>query len=147
MDKLKLDYGPKSNFLDLEDSTSILKSQPVDYKRVLGGDTFNATWLGHASCLFRMGTIGIVTDPVFNEVVGPPVVTQLMGPKRYLDPPTSVTSLMSAFDVVFSFFLSYLHLFYSFHLSRPLPLLNNSFLPFFSFFFAGADQPFSLRPS
>jgi N-acyl-phosphatidylethanolamine-hydrolysing phospholipase D len=60
--------------------------------------------------LFRLGKVGIISDPVWNEVVGPPIITNFMGPRRLVDPPARVSELLPLFDIVLISHSHYDHL-------------------------------------
>jgi N-acyl-phosphatidylethanolamine-hydrolysing phospholipase D len=59
-------------------------------------DEIQITWLGHSSLLVQMNGYNIVTDPVFSDRCSP---SQWFGPKRFRQPPCSVTELSSLVSV------------------------------------------------
>lgn len=68
-----------------------------------------ATWIGHATVLLQLGSLNVLTDPVFSQRAFP---VQWMGPRRVMDPGVSLDAL-PPLDVVL---LSHNH--YD-HLDRP----------------------------
>lgn len=60
--------------------------------------------------MFKLGKIGIISDPVWSDVVGPPIIVKFMGPKRVVDPPASVSSLLPFFHIVLISHSHYDHL-------------------------------------
>ena len=56
--------------------------------------------------------MGVLTDPVFNKVVGPPIITNFMGPARFMEPPcdSPYESLLSVVDIVLISHSHYDHL-------------------------------------
>ena len=67
-------------------------------------NSFRITWLGHASVLAEFDNITVLTDPMFSERASP---SQVIGPKRYRDPPCTVIFYFhsiifdSLFDLLF----------------------------------------------
>jgi N-acyl-phosphatidylethanolamine-hydrolysing phospholipase D len=59
-------------------------------------DEIQITWLGHSSLLVQMNGYNIVTDPVFSDRCS---FSQWFGPKRFRQPPCSVTELTSLVSV------------------------------------------------
>nr|XP_002741609.1 PREDICTED: N-acyl-phosphatidylethanolamine-hydrolyzing phospholipase D-like [Saccoglossus kowalevskii] len=57
------------------------------------------TWIGHATVLVQFDGITILTDPIFSQRCSP---TQLMGSKRYRDPPCTIHELPHIHAVVIS---------------------------------------------
>lgn len=55
------------------------------------------TWLGHASVVIQMDGVTFITDPIFSDRASP---SQMVGPKRYRDPPCSIHDLPSDLDAV-----------------------------------------------
>ena len=55
------------------------------------------TWLGHASVVVQMDGVTFITDPIFSDRASP---SQMVGPKRYRDPPCSIHDLPSDLDAV-----------------------------------------------
>lgn len=51
-------------------------------------NTFRVTWIGHSTILAEMDNISVLTDPIFSERASP---SQVFGPKRYRDPPCTVS--------------------------------------------------------
>lgn len=51
-------------------------------------NSFRITWLGHASVLAEFDNMTVLTDPMFSERASP---SQVIGPKRYRDPPCTVS--------------------------------------------------------
>ena len=51
-----------------------------------------------------------MTDPVFNKVVGPPIITNFVGPARFMDPSCEYQSLLSVVDIVLISHSHYDHL-------------------------------------
>ncbi|KAH7642714.1 N-acyl-phosphatidylethanolamine-hydrolyzing phospholipase D [Dermatophagoides farinae] len=60
-------------------------------------NSFRITWLGHASVLAEFDNMAVLTDPMFSERASP---SQVIGPKRYRDPPCTVHDLPSNLDAV-----------------------------------------------
>lgn len=52
-------------------------------------DSVRVTWLGHSTVLAEFDNISVLTDPIFSERASP---SQVIGPKRYRDPPCSVSN-------------------------------------------------------
>lgn len=59
--------------------------------------TMAVTWLGHASVVVQMDGVTFITDPIFSDRASP---SQMVGPKRYRDPPCSIHDLPSDLDAV-----------------------------------------------
>ena len=55
------------------------------------------TWLGHASVVVQMDGVTFITDPIFSDRASP---SQMVGPKRYRDPPCSIHDLPTDLDAV-----------------------------------------------
>ena len=107
--KLRRDFGPKVPYLGMKDSTATFRNRVIDFAKLVNND-FNVTWLGHATSLVRMGKIGILTDPVWNESVGPPILANFLGPRRILSPPASVSDITKVVDVILISHSHYDHL-------------------------------------
>ena len=71
--------------------------------------TVSATWIGHSTVLLQLGSLNVLTDPVFSQRAFP---LQWLGPRRVMDPAMSIAAL-PPIDVVL---LSHSH--YD-HLDRP----------------------------
>lgn len=55
-------------------------------------NSFRITWLGHASVLAEFDNITVLTDPMFSERASP---SQVIGPKRFRDPPCTVCIMLN----------------------------------------------------
>ncbi|GMI38454.1 hypothetical protein TrCOL_g1149 [Triparma columacea] len=69
----------------------------VDIPFPSSDDQSSITWLGHATCVVRLGGKLVLTDPVFSPRCSP---FRFMGPKRYTEPGCTIEQLISA-GVVF----------------------------------------------
>jgi L-ascorbate metabolism protein UlaG (beta-lactamase superfamily) len=72
----------------------------------------SAVWIGHATILFRIGGLTILTDPVFSSRIGIGLGIMTAGPRRLLAPAVALSALPPV-DVVL---LSHAHFD---HLDRP----------------------------
>ena len=61
--------------------------------------TIRATWLGHAAFLIQMGSVNVLTDPVFSHRCSP---SQWVGPARYTEPPCQISDLPKIDVVIIS---------------------------------------------
>ncbi|XP_042898871.1 N-acyl-phosphatidylethanolamine-hydrolyzing phospholipase D isoform X2 [Parasteatoda tepidariorum] len=62
-------------------------------------DGIRITWFGHSTVLVQMHGLNILTDPIFSDRASP---SQVVGPKRYRDPPCSIHDLPHINAVVIS---------------------------------------------
>ncbi|XP_035207769.1 N-acyl-phosphatidylethanolamine-hydrolyzing phospholipase D-like [Stegodyphus dumicola] len=62
-------------------------------------DGIRVTWIGHSTVLVQMHGLNVLTDPIFSERASP---SQVVGPKRYRDPPCSIHDLPHINAVVIS---------------------------------------------
>jgi N-acyl-phosphatidylethanolamine-hydrolysing phospholipase D len=53
-------------------------------------DELRVTWIGHSSLLVQLGTLNVLTDPVWARRVGP---LGVFGPKRWVSPGLSLSAL------------------------------------------------------
>ena len=51
---------------------------------------FTATWIGHSTVLLQLGSLNVLTDPVFCQRAFP---VQWMGPRRFMDPAIAIDAL------------------------------------------------------
>jgi N-acyl-phosphatidylethanolamine-hydrolysing phospholipase D len=95
--------------LGLNDNRSLIKVTPVESKikhpMKSDDETPTASWLGHASMLFRADGMTFLTDPVFSERCSP---VQFAGPKRFTPVPDGVDDIH--IDVVLLSHTHYDHL-------------------------------------
>lgn len=63
-------------------------------------ETFRITWIGHSTVLVEFDNISVITDPIFSDRASP---SQVFGPKRYRDPPCTVSSNLSILFLSFSY--------------------------------------------
>ena len=70
-------------------------------------DTMAITWLGHATVVVQMDNVVFITDPIFSDRASP---SQMVGPKRYRDPPCTVHDLPPDLDAVLISHSHYDHL-------------------------------------
>lgn len=57
-----------------------------------------------------MDGIGLLTDPVWNKTVGPPIISNLFGPNRLVNTPCSVSNILPVVDIVLVSHSHYDHL-------------------------------------
>ncbi|XP_054711170.1 uncharacterized protein LOC129220766 [Uloborus diversus] len=62
-------------------------------------DGIRVTWIGHSTVLVQMHGLNILTDPIFSDRASP---SQVVGPKRFRDPPCSIHDLPHINAVVIS---------------------------------------------
>ncbi len=80
-------------FSGVSDNTSLIKSRPVDVSLKMPHNEDSAStfsWLGHATCLYRVDGVSFITDPVFSLRCSP---SQWVGPKRFIPAPCAVEDL------------------------------------------------------
>ncbi|MEO8201819.1 MAG: MBL fold metallo-hydrolase [Gemmatimonadota bacterium] len=59
------------------------------YPRATGSE-LTATWVGHSTVLIQVGTLNVITDPVFSQRASP---VQWAGPRRIMDPGLQLEAL------------------------------------------------------
>jgi len=74
-------------------------------KRIASTAKPHVTWLGHATCLYQTEGTFFLTDPLWSGRASP---SQLLGPKRFIEPPVEVEDLKV--DVVLLSHTHYDHL-------------------------------------
>lgn len=84
----KAENSPKKPLGPFKTDISIYQNPPANGMRI--------TWIGHTSILIEIDGIRILTDPVWSQRVS---FSQLIGPKRFFQPPLSLEQLPSI-DVV-----------------------------------------------
>lgn len=95
---LKLGFSPdKSNVSSKQELNSLLPIVEPKIKSSPPADAFRVTWLGHATILAEFDNIAVLTDPIFSDRASP---SQVIGPKRYRDPPCTIHDLPSNLDAV-----------------------------------------------
>ena len=77
-----------------------------------GSGDLAATWIGHATMLYRVGGVTVLTDPVWSGRVGLGLGLATLGPKR-LNPPAVRLSKLPPIDLIL---LTHAHFD---HLDRP----------------------------
>ncbi|XP_070541717.1 N-acyl-phosphatidylethanolamine-hydrolyzing phospholipase D-like isoform X2 [Ptychodera flava] len=82
----------------LDQTLPILKPNKEELKQPPESG-IRVTWIGHATMLVQFDGISILTDPIFSQRCAP---SQLIGPKRYRDPPCTVHDLPRIHAVVIS---------------------------------------------
>ena len=78
----KAESTPRKTLGPFRTDVSIYKTPPQNGLRV--------TWVGHSSLLIEIDGFTILTDPVWSNRVS---FTQLMGPKRFFQPPIALADL------------------------------------------------------
>jgi L-ascorbate metabolism protein UlaG (beta-lactamase superfamily) len=78
----KAENIPKKQLGPFKTDTTIFNTPPENGLRI--------TWIGHSSILIEIDGKRILTDPVWSSRVS---FTQHMGPKRFFDPPLSLSEL------------------------------------------------------
>ncbi|GFQ87003.1 n-acyl-phosphatidylethanolamine-hydrolyzing phospholipase D [Trichonephila clavata] len=68
-------------------------------KLMVPDDGIRVTWMGHSTVLVQMHGLNVLTDPIFSDRASP---SQVVGPKRYRDPPCSIHDLPHINAVVIS---------------------------------------------
>ena len=109
----KAEVVPRKTLGPFKTDISVYKTKPKSGLRI--------TWVGHSSLLIEIDGHTILTDPVWSQRVS---FTQLMGPKRFFDPPIALSDLPPLDAVILS------HDHYD-HLDKATIR-----------FFAGSDIPF-----
>jgi L-ascorbate metabolism protein UlaG (beta-lactamase superfamily) len=87
----KAEVVPKNQLGPFKTDTSIYQTPPENGLRI--------TWVGHSSLLIEIDGRTILTDPVWSQRVS---FTQLMGPKRFFDPPLQLNELPPLDAVILS---------------------------------------------
>ncbi|RWS19563.1 N-acyl-phosphatidylethanolamine-hydrolyzing phospholipase D-like protein, partial [Leptotrombidium deliense] len=87
----------KSNIPNKENLDIVLPMVKPQFDLPANEDEMKVTWLGHATVLVQMDGVTLITDPIFSERASP---SQVIGPRRYRDPPCSVHDLPSNLDAV-----------------------------------------------
>lgn len=91
-------------------------------KLTIPEDGIRVTWIGHSTVLVQMHGLNIMTDPIFSDRASP---SQVVGPKRYRDPPCSIHDLPPINAVVIS------HTHYDHLDHNTVTLLNARYVLFF----------------
>ncbi|TWR28096.1 MBL fold metallo-hydrolase [Mucilaginibacter achroorhodeus] len=78
----KAETVPKKTLGPFKTDMSIYQTPPSEGLRI--------TWIGHSSLIIEIDGIRILTDPVWSQRVS---FTQLMGPKRFFQPPLALANL------------------------------------------------------
>ena len=61
-----------------------VKSPDYDQMLSVGQNELQVSWLGHASVLFQIGGVNILSDPVFSKICGP-IKVKGVGSQRFRD--------------------------------------------------------------
>lgn len=92
---LRLGFSPdKSKVPSKAELNTILPLMAPCISEPASDDSIRVTWLGHSTVLAEFDNISVLTDPIFSERASP---SQVIGPKRYRDPPCSVRISSSCF--------------------------------------------------
>jgi len=78
----KAEVVPKKALGPFKTDVTVYQNRPKTGLRI--------TWVGHSSLLIEIDGRTILTDPVWSQRVS---MTQLMGPKRFFDPPVGLSNL------------------------------------------------------
>ena len=87
----------KSNIPSKEQLDIVLPIVKPRFDGIPPIDAVRVTWLGHATVLFQMDGITVLTDPIFSDRASP---SQVVGPKRYREMPCTIHDLPSHLDAV-----------------------------------------------
>jgi len=79
---LKLRWFGEEQWADYEKAADLIPKTIVDLNQ-LESNQSQVTWIGHSSFLLQLGSVNILTDPVFSERASP---VSFAGPKRYTLP-------------------------------------------------------------
>lgn len=60
-------------------------------------DAIRATWIGHSTTLIQFENVTLLTCPIFSQRAS---LSQLVGPRRYRDPPLQVDELPASLSAV-----------------------------------------------
>lgn len=88
--KWMVSRDPQKLKFSFERSEPELKVLPIDNAILSNTDKPHFTWLNHASCLFQMEGLYIISDPVWSDRCSP---VSFMGPQRINQPSCPIEDL------------------------------------------------------
>ncbi|RWS11168.1 N-acyl-phosphatidylethanolamine-hydrolyzing phospholipase D-like protein, partial [Dinothrombium tinctorium] len=87
----------KSNIPNKEQLDIVLPVVKPQFDSDPNENELQITWLGHATVVVQMDNVTFITDPIFSERASP---SQVIGPRRYREPPCTIHDLPSNLDAV-----------------------------------------------